>query len=111
MQANTKKHLITIAVLAGLNILFSNLVVSDGQDLTGKGIPAHSPEMRKATLTTFLVGIQLLSGLVALVVAVVPFQQKPYQARVEASILPIAIGLQALFLVASLVKLFLKFFG
>lgn len=111
MQATTKNHLITLAVLAGLNILLGNLVVGDGQDLTGRGIPAHSPEMRKATITTFLVGIQLISGLIALLVAVVPFQKKSYQQRVEATILPIAIGLQALFLVASLVKLFLKFMG
>ena len=111
MQAHTKKHLLTIAVLAGLNILLGNLVVSDGQDLTGRGIPAHSPEMRKAAIMTFLISVQLFSGLVALVVALVPFQQKPYQQRVEASILPIAIGLQALLLVASIVKLFLKFIG
>jgi len=96
MQANTKKHFITLAVLVVLNILLGNLVVGDGQDLTGRGIPAHSPEMRKATITTFLVGIQLISGLVALIISLVPFQKKPYQQRVEATILPIAISLQVL---------------
>ena len=105
MQAKTKKRLTILAVLAGLNILLGNLVVGDGQHLNGEVILAHSPEMRRATLTTFLFGLQVVALLLAVLAAVVPYQKRSYDDKFLTFGLLIAIGLQGLFLLAGLYKL------
>jgi hypothetical protein len=97
MQENTKKRLTILAVLAGLNILLGNLVVGDGQQLSGEVVLAHSPEMRRATLTTFLFSLQLVALLLGALAAAVPYRKK--------SSLLIAIGLQGLFLLTGIYKL------
>jgi heme A synthase len=105
MQENTKKRLTILAVLAGLNILLGNLVVGDGQQLSGEVVLAHSPEMRRATLTTFLFSLQLVALLLGALAAAVPYRKKSYDEKVLTFSLLIAIGLQGLFLLAGIYKL------
>ncbi len=105
MREVNKKQLIALAILAGLNILFSNLVDTGGRELSGKGIAAHSPEMRRALFSTFLFGIQLISFLMGAVVAAIPFRKKAYDEKVITFSLGIAIGLQSLFLLGAVGKL------
>jgi hypothetical protein len=104
MQESTKKRLTILAVLAGLNILLGNLVVGDGQQLSGEVVLAHSPEMRRATLTTFLFSLQLVALLLG-ALAAVPHRKKSYDEKVLTFSLLIAIGLQGLFLLAGIYKL------
>jgi hypothetical protein len=105
MQEITIKRLIIIAVLAGLNILLANLVVGDGQQLSGEVILAHSPEMHRATVTTFLFGLQFVAFLLSALVSAFPYQKKNYDQKVIFFSLLIAIGLQGMFLIASIYKL------
>ncbi|MCI1186057.1 hypothetical protein MON38_01405 [Hymenobacter sp. DH14] len=105
MRATTKRQLITIAILAGLNILMGNLVAGNGQQLSGETVAAHSPEMRKAVLTTFLVSIQFFSFILGALAALVPYRQQQYSEKWLTFSLWIAVGLQSFSLVASVIKL------
>jgi hypothetical protein len=105
MQELHKKYLITLAILIGLNVLFGNLVDTGGQDLTGRGIAAHSSEMRRAMFTTLFFGLQLISFFLAALVAAVPYRKKVYGDKVLLFTQLIAIGLQSLFLLGALGKL------
>lgn len=108
MQATTKRQLVIIAILAGLNILLGNLAVGDGHQLSGEVVAANSPEMRRATLTTFLVGLQFFSFILGALAALVSYQQKKYSEKWLLFSLWIAVGLQTLFLLASIVKLLFR---
>ncbi|MGI4871764.1 MAG: hypothetical protein ACRYFX_11370 [Janthinobacterium lividum] len=105
MQEVNKKQLVTIAILAGLNILVANLVAGDGQDLNGQGIRAHSPEMRRAIFSIFLFGLQLFSFIAGAFIASVPYKKKVYGEKVLTFSLSIAVCLQGAFLLAAIVKL------
>jgi formate hydrogenlyase subunit 3/multisubunit Na+/H+ antiporter MnhD subunit len=107
MQELSKKYLITLAILIGLNILFGNLVDTGGRDLAGRGIEAHSPEMRRAMFTSLLFGLQFISFLLATLVAAIPYKKKYYGDKVLLFTQLIAIGMQGLFLTAALGKLFI----
>lgn len=85
--------------------------MGDGRQLSGEVVRAHSPEMRQGAITFFLIGLQLVSGMLALLVALVPYQKKRYQEKVETFTLLIALGLQAFFFIVSLVKLGIKIIG
>lgn len=105
MQELNKKYLVILAILIGLNILFGNLADTGGQDLTGRAIGAHSPEMRRAMFMTLLFNIQLISFIIAALVAAVPYKKKVYGDKVLLFAQIIAIGLQGIALLGALGKL------
>ena len=105
MLAIYKKQLVTLAILAGLNILFGNLVVGNGRSLSGEAVLAHSPEMRRATIVTFLFSVQIFSFLLGALMAAIPYKKKPYKEKLLAFSLGIAVGIQVVVLLASIAKL------
>lgn len=105
MQALHKKQLVSLAVLAGLNILFGNLVDTGGERLSGEAVLAHSPETRRALFSTVLFGLQFFGFLLGTLVALIPYRQKPYSEKLLTFGLGISVSLQALALTAAIFKL------
>lgn len=105
MREINKKQLIALAILAGLNLLFSNLVAGNGQRLTGEAVLAHSPEMRRATLVSFVFGLQAISFILGGFAALIPYKKKLYSEKWLTFSLGIAITIQAIFLLGAVVKL------
>ncbi|WP_460501800.1 hypothetical protein [Hymenobacter agri] len=105
MHTTTKRQLIIIASLAGLNILFGNLAAGNGHQLSGEIIAARSPEMRKAVLTTFLVSIQFFSFVLGALAALIPYRQRQFSEKWLTFSLWIAVGLHSFSLIASVIKL------
>ncbi|RYU76090.1 hypothetical protein [Hymenobacter persicinus] len=105
MTSFNKKQLAILAILAAVNLLLGPLVVGNGQDLTGRTIEAHSPEMRRAGIITTLFGIQLFSVVLGALFAAIPYKQKPYNEKLLTLSLSIAIAVQGFMLLAGIIKL------
>jgi hypothetical protein len=105
MRETTKKQLLALAVLAGLNILLSNVVSGDGHRLNGEVVFAHSPAMRRAAIVTSLFGIQFFAFLLGTVAALVPWRKKAYAEKWVTFSLWIALAIQLFFVIAAIVKL------
>ena len=105
MNSTTKKQLITVAILAVLNFLISNLVTGNGRTLEGHVVMARSPEMRSATITTLFFGIQLLSFVLGALFAAIPYKSKSYLEKWVAVSLGIAICVQAVVFLMGIAKM------
>ena len=105
MREINKKQLVALAVLAGLNILFSNVVAGDGRHLNGEVVFAHSPEMRQAALVSCLFGFQLFAFLLGAFAAIVPYRKKAFGEKWVTFSLWIAIVIHSCFLIVAVVKL------
>ena len=108
MNSTNKKQIIAVIILAVLNLLISNSTTGNGHTLEGHVIMARSPEMRSATITTLFFGIQLLSFLVGLLPALIPYKGKSYSEKWVTVSLGIAISVQAIAFLLSVSKLFIR---
>ena len=107
MTQTTKKQLITVVVLTGLNLLLSGSIIGDSQSLNGHIIESHSPEMRRAALITNLFGIPFISFILGLIAAGIPYQKKSYNEKLVYFSLGIIILIQAFFFIAGSIKFIL----
>ncbi|RSK42295.1 hypothetical protein [Hymenobacter perfusus] len=107
MSSTIKKQLFAIVILAILNFLVSTFTAGDGRDLAGHVVEGQSEAMRGATIRTLFFGIQLISFLLGLLLALAPYKGKPYKMKVVPFSLTIAICLQSALLIMGGIKLFL----